>query len=134
MGKASIPAMSQEQLYVSASRARTECHIYTDDADTVRQAVQRSSHRGSATELLEGQLDRKLKPLTEQSRTERLKAFSTRVAEQFGRAARASLREATGLERDLDRDEIKSLRDIARQAMVAEYKGRVHERVAELGD
>jgi conjugative relaxase-like TrwC/TraI family protein len=134
MGKASIPAMSQEQLYVSASRARTECHIYTDDADTVRQAVQRSSHRGSATELLEGQLDRKLKPLTEQSRSERLKAFSTRLAENLGRAARANLREATGLEREIDRDEIKSLRDIARQAMIAEYKGRVHERAAELGD
>ncbi len=134
LGTASIPAMSQEQLYVSASRARTECHIYTDDADTVRKAVQRSSHRGSATELLEGRLDRKLKPLTEQSRAERLKAFSTRLAEQFGRAARANLREATGLEREFDRDEVKALRDIARQAMIAEYKGRVHERAVELGD
>ncbi len=134
MGTASIAAMSQEQLYVSASRARTECHVYTDDAETVRKAVQRSAHRGSATELVEGQLDRKLKPITEQNRTERLKDFSTRLAEQFGRAARASLREATGLERDLDRDDIKALRDIARQAMVAEYKGRVQERAAELGD
>ena len=130
LGTASIPAMSQEQFYVSASRARNACHIYTDDADTVRQAVQRSSHRGSATELVEGRLDRKLKPVIEQSRTERLKAFSTRLAEQFGRAERARKIE----DRDLDRDEIKALRDIARQAMVAEYKGRVHERVAELGD
>lgn len=130
LGTASIPAMSQEQLYVSASRARTECHIYTDDADMVRLAVQRSSHRGSATELLEGQLDRKLRPLPEQTRTERLKVFSTRLAEQFGRAERARRRE----DRDLDRDEVKALRDIARQAMVAEYRGRVHERAVELGD
>lgn len=130
LGTASIPAMSQEQLYVSASRARTECHIYTDDADTVRLAVQRSSHRGSATELLEGQLDRKLRPLPEQTRTGRLKVFSTRLAEQFGRAERARRRE----DRDLDRDEVKALRDIARQAMVAEYGGRVQERAVELGD
>lgn len=134
LGTTSIPAMSQEQMYVSASRARSECHIYTDDADAVRAAVQRSSHRGSATELVEGQLDRKLKPLSEQTRAERLKAYATRVAEHLGRAARASLREATGLERDLDRDELKSLRDIARKAMIAEYRGRVTERAMELGD
>jgi hypothetical protein len=105
LGTASIPAMSQEQLYVSASRARTACHIYTDDAETVRHAVQRTSHRGSATELVEGALDRKLKPVTEQSRAERLKAFSTRLAEQFGRAERARRRE----NRELDRDEVKAL-------------------------
>lgn len=134
MGTASIPAMSMEQFYVSASRARQECHIYTDDADTVRNAVHRSSHRGSATELVEGALDRKLKPLSEISRSERLKAFSARIGEQFGRAAREGLRRATGLEPEFDRDQMKALRDMARQAVITEYKGRVHERVAELGE
>jgi hypothetical protein len=134
LGTSSIPAMSQEQLYVSASRARRECHIYTDDADAVRAAAQRSSHRGSATELVEGQLDRKLRPLVEQTRAERLKVFSTSIAEHLGRAARASLREATGLEPELDREAMKGLRDLARQAVVAEYRGRVHERALELGD
>lgn len=130
MGTASIPAMSQEQFYVSASRARTECHIYTDDADTVRQAVQRSGKRGSATELVEGQLDQKLRPLNDQSRAERLKALATLAAQHIGRAERAQARSGT----DFDRGGIKALRGIARQAMMAEYKGRVHERAAELGD
>ncbi len=51
MSAASLPATNQEQLYVSASRARERTTLYTDDKDAVRQAVQRSSRKLAALDL-----------------------------------------------------------------------------------
>lgn len=47
----SFPASSQEQFYVSASRARQELRVYTDDKQSLQTAIQNSSERMSATEL-----------------------------------------------------------------------------------
>lgn len=47
----SFPAASREQLYVSASRGRTQCSVYTDDKQGLLDAVTDSSDRLTATEL-----------------------------------------------------------------------------------
>jgi conjugative relaxase-like TrwC/TraI family protein len=49
----SYPASSQEQFYVSASRGRESVTIFTDNKDDLLRALQRSSERLSATELVE---------------------------------------------------------------------------------
>ena len=51
MSAAGLPATNQEQLYVSASRARERMTLYTDDKDAVRRAVQRSSRKLAALDL-----------------------------------------------------------------------------------
>ena len=51
MSAASLGATNQEQLYVSASRAKERTTLYTDDKAAVRQAVQRSSRKLAALDL-----------------------------------------------------------------------------------
>ena len=51
MSESSFAASSREQFYVSASRARHEVRIFTDDKDALREAVQRSEQRWSALEM-----------------------------------------------------------------------------------
>jgi ATP-dependent exoDNAse (exonuclease V) alpha subunit len=48
----SLPAISQEQFYVSISRGRDSCQIFTDDSDLLRSHVTRSSARVAAIEAL----------------------------------------------------------------------------------
>lgn len=48
----SLPAISQEQFYVSISRGRDTCRVFTDDKDLVRSHVTRSSARLSAIEVM----------------------------------------------------------------------------------
>jgi len=70
MGRESVPAMSQEQFYVTVSRGRHAMRLYTDDKEAVRDAIGTSMARGSATELLAQDLDRKAAPRTRQERLE----------------------------------------------------------------
>lgn len=51
LGSQSLPAMSQEQLYVSATRGRQSIRLYTDDATALREAVSRSSQKAAALDL-----------------------------------------------------------------------------------
>jgi hypothetical protein len=51
---ASFPASSQEQSYVSISRARKQATIYTDDKRALLEAVTHSDDRFTATELARG--------------------------------------------------------------------------------
>jgi hypothetical protein len=51
MSSASLPAVNQEQLYVSASRARERLTLFTDDKEAVRRAVQRSSRKLAALDI-----------------------------------------------------------------------------------
>jgi ATP-dependent exoDNAse (exonuclease V) alpha subunit len=53
MSADSLPAVNQEQLYVSASRAKEKLTIYTDDKESVREAIQRSSRKRAALDLLD---------------------------------------------------------------------------------
>jgi len=52
-GAESFPAASLEQFYVSVSRGKRSVTIYTDDKEALREAVEASSQRLSATELME---------------------------------------------------------------------------------
>lgn len=48
----SFPASSREQFYVSCSRARHGVTVYTDDKESLRQAISRSDDRLTATEFV----------------------------------------------------------------------------------
>jgi len=48
----SLPAVHQEQFYVSISRGRERCQIFTDDAELLRSHVNRSSARLAAVEVV----------------------------------------------------------------------------------
>lgn len=54
----SFPASSREQFYVSVSRGREGVTIYTDDKESLLDAVSRSDERMSATELVTGRESR----------------------------------------------------------------------------
>ena len=51
VGSESLPATSREQLYVSLTRGREWARVYTDDAERLQKAVERTDTRVSATEL-----------------------------------------------------------------------------------
>jgi len=53
----SFAASSKEQFYVSASRARTQALVFTDDKDELLQAVSHRDDRISGTELVAGMTD-----------------------------------------------------------------------------
>lgn len=53
-GRASLPAASAEQLYVSCSRARRAVEIYTDDRATLETASQRRASRSFGLDLTSG--------------------------------------------------------------------------------
>jgi hypothetical protein len=48
----SLPAVHQEQFYVSISRGREHCQIFTDDSDLLRSHVTHSSARLAAVEAM----------------------------------------------------------------------------------
>jgi conjugative relaxase-like TrwC/TraI family protein len=53
VSSASFPAVGQQQFYVSTSRARERVTVYTDDATSLRQAIQKTDPRTAATEIVE---------------------------------------------------------------------------------
>ena len=48
----SLPAVHQEQFYVSISRGRERCQVFTDDVDRLRSHVTHSSRRLAAVEVV----------------------------------------------------------------------------------
>ena len=48
----SLPAVHQEQFYVSISRGRERCQVFTDDKELLRSQVTRSSTRTAAVEAV----------------------------------------------------------------------------------
>ncbi len=48
----SLPAVHQQQFYVSISRGRERCHVFTDDKDLLRSHVTNSSERLAAVEIV----------------------------------------------------------------------------------
>jgi ATP-dependent exoDNAse (exonuclease V) alpha subunit len=48
----SLPAINQEQFYVSISRGRERCQVFTDDSDLLRSHVTHSSARLAAVEAM----------------------------------------------------------------------------------
>ncbi len=56
----SFPASSREQFYVSASRARQRIVVYTDNKKALLDAISQSDERLSATELVDGERQRRI--------------------------------------------------------------------------
>ena len=48
----SLPAVNQQQFYVSISRGRERCQVFTDDAERLRSHVTHSSARLAAVEVV----------------------------------------------------------------------------------
>jgi acyl-ACP thioesterase len=48
----SLPAVNQEQFYVSVSRGRQRCQVFTDDKERLRAHVTRSSARPAAVDVM----------------------------------------------------------------------------------
>ncbi|APW64317.1 MobF family relaxase [Paludisphaera borealis] len=51
MAAESLPAVNQEQMYVSASRGKEKLSLYTDSKEAVRQAIQKSSQKLAALDI-----------------------------------------------------------------------------------
>lgn len=93
MSAASIPASNQEQLYVSASRAKERLTIYTDDKAAIRQAVQRSSRKLAALDLKNHQKDERRQAEQIRQRKKRWQ-FYQRLRAAWAAASRTLLRPA----------------------------------------
>lgn len=104
LGTQSLPATSLEQFYVTASRGKQAVRIYTNDKDAVRDATAQSSARGSAIELLEGEVDRRARP---KARSERMKEFANKVAPVVKR-----LMQERGRDIPIDKDLIREAKNI----------------------
>ena len=48
----SLPASNMEQIYVSASRAKEQLTLYTDDKEALRNAIKKSSRKLAAADLV----------------------------------------------------------------------------------
>jgi hypothetical protein len=72
----SLPAVSQEQFYVSISRGRDTCRVFTDDAELLRSHVTRSSSRLAAVEVVS---QKQLDPSTWQRSYRFLKKLRQRI-------------------------------------------------------
>lgn len=91
MASASLPAVNQEQLYVSASRAKEWLRLYTDSKAEVRDAIQQSSQKLAAVDLVGLPKQPKPKP----SRWEKLrKHMAERRRRAWYERTRAALNES----------------------------------------
>ncbi len=61
----SFQASSREQFYVSCSRGKYQVTVYTDDKDALREAIEESDERVSATEFVNGSPRREMVALRE---------------------------------------------------------------------
>jgi len=75
----SLPAVHQAQFYVSISRGRERCQVFTDDVDLLRSHVTDSSARLAAIEALPGRRSKILQTIFERGRRF-LKRFRQRIA------------------------------------------------------
>ena len=76
----SLPAIHQEQFYVSISRGRERCQIFTDDAEMLRSHVTRSSARLAAIEAMPARHQRDFLQTILQRGNRFLKQFRQRIA------------------------------------------------------
>jgi hypothetical protein len=95
----SFPASSREQFYVSCSRGRDSCTIYTSDREELRQAIARSDPKLTATELMKEREQRRVvaQEQRKQSRRSRLLnhvAFVQRLATFAGEFVQRQLDKA----------------------------------------
>jgi ATP-dependent exoDNAse (exonuclease V) alpha subunit len=77
----SLPAVHQEQFYVSISRGRERCQIFTDDSDLLRSHVTRSSARLAAVEAMPARHQRDFLQTILQRGNHFLKRFRQRITQ-----------------------------------------------------
>jgi conjugative relaxase-like TrwC/TraI family protein len=77
----SLPAVHQEQFYVSISRGRERCQVFTDDAELLRSHVTHSSARLAAVEALPARKQRDFLQTILRQGTRFLKQFRQRLAQ-----------------------------------------------------
>lgn len=77
----SLPAVHQEQFYVSISRGRERCQVFTDDCDLLRSHVTHSSARLAAVEAMPARLQRNFLQTILQRGNRFLKRFRQRLAQ-----------------------------------------------------
>jgi conjugative relaxase-like TrwC/TraI family protein len=94
MAAESVPAMNQEQLYVSATRGRESVTIFTDDKEAVRRAVQRSSQKLAALDLVVKKPDRKRVSKDQGERDRRMRIVSLQRVRDAWQAEAAQARRA----------------------------------------
>ena len=154
MGRDSVPAMSRKQFYVTVTRGQEAVRVYTDDKATVRDAIGASGDRGSATELVADQLDRRGLPINArrdalaeveatakaqpeaQSRSERMRRYTLAIARQMRQRALGQVRHSPEAEAgeplaQVSRAERQGLLDAARMSALSErtHRERIeHER------
>jgi len=80
----SFAAINRQQFYVSISRGRQRCRIFTDDKDLLRDRLKKSAHRTAALELAQ------LTPLAEAMKKEGFDVKPLMSPEQEPVAAKAS--------------------------------------------
>ena len=78
----SLPAVHQEQFYVSISRGRERCQVFTDDAELLRSHVTHSSARLAAVEAVPAIHHRNFIQTILQRGHRFLKQFRQRIAQQ----------------------------------------------------
>ena len=79
----SLPAVHQEQFYVSISRGRERCQIFTDDSDLLRSHVTHSSARLAAVEVVPHVHRRKFIQSVLQRGHRFLKHFRQRITQSY---------------------------------------------------
>jgi len=79
----SLSAIHQEQFYVSISRGRDTCHVFTDDPDLLRSHITRSSARLAAVEVVPRIHRRKFIQRVLQRGHRFLKHFRQRIARSY---------------------------------------------------
>lgn len=77
----SLPAVNQEQFYVSISRGRERCQVFTDDSDLLRSHVSRSSARLAAIEARPAPAQRRFLQAILRRGHDFLKGFRQRLAQ-----------------------------------------------------
>jgi len=78
----SLPAINQQQFYVSISRGRDTCRVFTDDAEMLRSHVTRSSARLAAVEVVPPVHRRKFIQTVLQRGHRFLKQFRQRISQR----------------------------------------------------
>jgi hypothetical protein len=113
-GAESFRAANLEQFYVSCTRGREDVRIYTDDKDGLRERIVHSGQRGSAMELLAGQVAANTRPrdVTERAMKDRdrlrqraYKGKYAAVVESMRNRVAAGQRKAEWYEKLADRSE-----------------------------
>lgn len=103
-GAQSFPASSLEQEYVSLSRGKRSARLYTDDKAALMERVKESSHRASATELLEGAVTGSIKPVTRavlrQLTAQRFQRYAEQMRRVMGQEAALELISSQNPERE----------------------------------